>query len=341
MQKKVKTAEIPLELVNYIQAAPIAHDQLMQTASSADVSTIEAWREIWVKNIAENKKRFGSFAEKGLGKLYNTLRYQPAIVAGSGPSLKRNGAELKDRKGIKLLSCLHNFHFLEDQGAPADYYVTLDAGEITIPEVSEGGSKTPDEYWAITKDRVLIAYIGTSPRLLEKWQGEIYFYNAPMPHPEVDAQIDAIEKFWTYVSSGGNVLGACEYIARAIMGANPIAFVGADFCFSYDKKFHGWNSKYDKTLGNVMRTTDIYGNKVYTWASYHGFKCYFDVLAEKVPGVFINCTEGGTFGAYPDGNIMSVRQMTLQEFFFMYHMNDMVQENCASPESASAKRTLY
>ena len=341
MERKVKIAEIPLELVNYIQAAPVAPEQLIQTASSADASTIEAFRETWVKNITENKKRFGSFAEKGIGKLYNLLRYQPAIVAGAGPSLKRNGPDLKDRKGIKLISCLHNFHFLEDQGTPADFYVTLDAGEITIEEVSEGGSKTPDEYWELTKGRTLLAYIGTSPRLLAKWQGEIYFFNCPMPHPEVDTAIDAVEKFWTYVSSGGNVLGACLYIARAILGANPIAFIGADFSFSYDKKFHGWNSKYDKTLGNVMRTVDIYGNKVYTWASYHGFKCYFDYIAEKVPGIYVNCTEGGTFGAYPDGNIMSVRQATLQEFFFMYHMNDMVQVNCASPDSAPSKLTLY
>lgn len=341
MQKQLKTAEIPLELVNYIQSAPVAPQQLMQTASSADASTIEAFRETWVKNITENKKRFGDFASRGVGQLFNSLRYQPAIVAGAGPSLKRNGAELKDRQGIKLISCLHNFHFLEDHGAPADYYVTLDAGEITIEEVSEGGQKTPDEYWEITKGRTLIAYIGTSPRLLEKWQGPVYFFNCPMPHPEVDAAIDAVEKFHTYVSSGGNVLGACLYIAKVIMGANPIAFVGADFSFSYDKKFHGWHSKYDKTIGNVMRTVDIYGHKVYTWASYHGFKCFFDWVAETIPGIYINCTEGGTFGAYPDGNIMSVRQQTLQEFFYMYHMNEAVRENCEAPGAAKLKLTLY
>lgn len=340
MERKVKTAEVALELINYIERTPVSPEQLMQNASQADAGTIASFRAIWVKNISDNKKRYGSFAERGIGKLLNTLQYQPAIVAGAGPSLKRNAHELKDRRGIKLISCLHNFHYLEDLECPADYYVTLDAGEITIEEVSEGGSKSPEEYWAITKGRTLLAYIGTSPRLLEKWQGEILFFNCPMPHPEVDAEIDAIERFTTYVSSGGNVLGACLYIAKVIMGANPIAFVGADFSFSYDKKFHGWASKYDKTLGQVIRLTDIYGQKVYTWGSYHGFKCFFDWVAEKIPGIYINCTEGGTFGAYPEGNIMSVIQCRLDEFLYMYHMNDAIKEGCSSPTTAP-KLFLY
>lgn len=337
---KIKTAQITLEYQNYIQEPPVAPASLYQTAAGNDGVTINAWRDIWIKNITENHRRFGPFADRGLGKLWGLYQYRPAIIAGAGPSIKKNVQDLKDRKGIPLISCLHNFHFLEDNGVPADFYVTLDAGEVTIEEVSEGGSRSEEEYWELTKDRKLLAFIGTSPRLLEKWRGEIYFYNCPMADPTVDAASEAVEVFRTFVSPGGNVLGACLYIAKAIMGASPIAFIGADLSFSYDKKFHGWDSKYDKDLGHVLRTVDVFGNKVYTWASYHGFKCFFDWVTLNVPGIYFNCTEGGTFGAYQDGNIMSVRQVDLCDFLKMYHLHEATRELCEAPATVE-KKILY
>lgn len=337
---KKKTAEITLEYQNYIQEPPVQPASLYQQACSNDAKTLEVWRPTWIKNIRENKAKFGSFADMGLGQLWGTLKYRPAIIVGSGPSLKRNAADLKDRGEIAVISCLHNFHYLEDLGVGADYYVTLDAGDVTLEEVSEGGSKTAEEYWALTKDKTLLAYVGTSPRLLEKWQGKIYFYNCPMSDPEIEAEIDAIETFRTYVSPGGNVLGACLYIAKAIMGANPIAFMGADFCFSYDKQFHGWKSKYDASIGQVLRTVDVFGNKVYTWPSYHGFKCFFDWVTLNVPGAYYNCTEGGTFGAFPEGNLMSVRQLDLTDFIRMFHLHEEIREACVRPSEAE-KKILY
>lgn len=326
-----RKAEITLELQNYIEHPPVSPEQLYGSACSSDTVTINSWREIWLKNIRANKAKFGSFADHGIGKLFGKYKLQPAIVAGSGPSLKVNGASLKDRGGIPLISCLHNFHFFEDQGVEVDFYVTLDAGEVVVEEISEGGKLTPDEYWAKTKGKKLLAFIGTSPRLFEKWQGEVYFFNAPVPDEEYRKEVEAIEKFYSFVSNGGNVLGACVYIAKGILGANPIAFVGADFCFSYDKKFHGWDSKYDKNLGHVIRTIDIYGNKVLSWQSYTNFKCWFDFIAMKVPGIWINCTEGGTFGAYADGNIMAVKQMELAKFFEMYQMSEQLRAQCEAP----------
>lgn len=328
----MRKAEITLTYNNYIERAPVAPQQLYAQSCSNDDITIESWRPTWIKNITENHKRFGPFKDKSIGKLFGSEQYKPVIVAGSGPSLKVNGAGLKDKKDICLISCLHNFHFMEDNGIDVDYYVTLDAGDVTIEEVYEGGTKTPDEYWALTKERTLLAYIGSSPRLLEKWQGQILFFNAPIPDKQVTEAIEALENFHIYISNGGNVLGACVYIAKSILGANPIAFMGADFSFSYDKKFHAWDSKYDAHLGNVIKTYDVYGMPVLTWNSYHNFKGWFDWLASTVPGIYINCSEGGTFGAYLEGNIMSVVQKPLLDFFEMYHLNLNIKDSCENPE---------
>lgn len=336
----MRKAEIELEYQPYIELPPVNPKALFSEACENDEITINSWRKTWEANVKANHEKFGPFSERSIGQLFGQSHQRPVIVAGAGPSLKNNASALKDRKNITLVSCLHNFHFLEDQGTPADFYVTLDAGEITIEEVYEGGSKSPDEYWAMTKDRTLLAYIGTSPRLLEKWQGKILFYNAPVPDAEYTKFVDDIEVFNVYVSNGGNVLGACLYIAKAFLGASVVAFTGADFCFSYDKKFHAWDSKYDAKLGNVMRVRDVFGIPVYTWKSYHNFKGWFEFISMTVPGVYFNCSEGGTLGAYDGGNIRSITQLPLKNFIWQMNMYEEIQAQ-AVDSKVTEKKLLF
>jgi hypothetical protein len=337
MAKEARKAEIILEFQNVIEECPVTPQQAYAQACSNDKITIDSWRETWIRNIKANHAKFGSFKENGIGKLYGLYKNQPAIVIGSGPSLKYNASHLKKNDGIVTVSCLHNFHYLEDLGVGADYYVTLDAGPIVIEEVYEGGVKTPEEYWAMTQGKKLIAYIGTDPRLFEKWQGEVYFYNAPIPDETIETEIDKLEIFRSYVSNGGNVLGACMYIAKGFFGCNPIAFMGADFSFGYDKKFHAWDSKYDKSLGYVVKLVDVFGNKVLSWQSYANFKMWFEYIARMVPGIYINCSEGGTLGSYPEGNISAIKQMELEQFLGMYQLSKELESQSKSPEKLERK----
>ena len=330
--------EMKLEHQNYIEHPPVPTKQLYAQSASCDGATVDYWRDIWLGNIKANKKTFGSFADRSIGKIYNSHLYKPCVIAGSGPSLKKNGHLLKDRGGIPLVSCLHNFHFFEDREVEVDFYVTLDAGKVTVEEVYEGGAHDEEWYWERTKGKKLLAYIGTHPDLLAKWQGEIYFYNCPIPDEKFTEAVKAIEQFDVYVGTGGNVLGASLYIAKGYLGCNPVAFVGADFCFSYTNKFHGWDSKYDANLGHVLKVCDIYGNKVLTWQSYNNFKCWFDQICVEVPSIWINCTEGGTLGAYYEGNIMHIKQMKLSSFLNMYHMSRHLQKQAES--TVSGDKTL-
>lgn len=336
----MRKAEIELEYQLYIEHPPIQPRSLFAEACENDEITINSWRKTWEANVKINHEKFGPFAEKSVGQLFGKASLKPVIIAGAGPSLKHNAKDLAARKDITLVSCLHNLHFLEDQGVPPDYYVTLDAGEVVIEEVYEGGTKTPDEYWAITKDRTLIAYIGTSPRLLEKWQGKILFFNAPVPDESFMKYVDNIEVFNTYVSNGGNVLGACLYIAKAYLGASAIAFIGADFSFSYDKKFHGWDSKYDAKMGHCMRVRDVFGIPVYTWKSYHNFKGWFEWVSMTVPGVYFNCSEGGILGAYDQGNIRSLVQKPLKDFIRQSNMYEEIEDQAKNPKT-ELKKLLF
>jgi hypothetical protein len=332
-----RKAEIILDFQNVIETPPIAPQALYGQACSNDGATIDAWKEQWIAQIRANKKTYGTFSDKSVGQLHGSGALKPAIIAGAGPSLAYNADQLKNRGGIPLISCLHNFHFMEDRGIAPDYYVTLDAGEVTIGEVSEGGSKTEEEYWALTEKRTLLAFIGTHPKLLEKWRGKVLFFNCPVASDDIIAATEEKERFNMFVGTGGNVLGACLYIAKGILGANPIAFVGADFSFGYNRRFHAWESKYDAHLGNVVKMIDVYGNKVLSWQSYANFKSWFDFIAIKVPGLYINCTEGGTFGAYPEGNIAAVKQMELAQFLSMYQMHEHLREQCQNPGTEERK----
>jgi hypothetical protein len=342
----VKTATINLEYQNYIELPPQAKNAAYGQACSNDRVTVEYWRPTWIGNYKANKAKYGTFASKSAGVFFGRHQYLPAVVCGSGPHLAENGPLLKDLDPrIPIVSCLHNFHWHVDNGIRCDYFITLDAGPVTVEEVYEGGKKTEEEYWAASKSYRLIAFAGTCPKLLEKWQGEIYFFNCPIPDQQVMGEMDATEVFHFYVSTGGNVLGAGTYFAKAILGCNPIAFLGASFSFGYGDAqgvhhFHGWDSKYDKNLGEYMLATDVFGVRVKTWRSYQNFKCFFDWLAMTVPGVWINCTEGGTFGATAEGNIRQIVQMPLADFLGMYQMNRQIQAQCENPAIAE-RRVLY
>jgi len=331
-----KTRTINLDFQNTILEPPITGAQMYAQAASNDEATIEHWRNTWVTNIRENKKHFGSFADRSIGKLYKTWEGKPSILCGAGPSLRHNVGLLKSRPtSMCLVACLHSFHFLEDNDANVDYYVTLDAGPVTIEEVYEGGKRTPEEYWELTKNRKLIAYIGSSPELLKKWQGEIYFYNAPIPSDQIKNEIREIEPFDVWISNGGNVLGACFYFAKAFLGSGVNIFIGADFCFDmYAEKirFHPWDSKYDAKLGHVVSAVDVFGNRVVSWQSYLNFRDWFISRFLAVPGIYINATEGGTLGAFREGNLACVKQMWLEDVYHVFNDHTYLADQAFHPE---------
>jgi hypothetical protein len=341
----IKTAQ------NVIEGIPFNPKELYKSATNSDEVTVNSWRPTWIKYVEQNAKY--DYNENSCWNLFGKEEYRPIILAGSGPSLKYNSHFLKEhpvrnldgngwtqgggRGNVRIVSALHNFGYFEDNGIMTkdDYYITLDSGDITIGEVSEGGKRTPEEYWELTKDRTLIAVAQCHPTVLEKWQGPKYFFMVPTS----DDLMNEYKKHMDFskvpgFSVGGNVLGAGLYFAKAILGAGPIIFIGADFSFGYDHKFHGWNSHYDEKFQGVVPKVDIFGNKVYTWPSYFGFKCWFDYIAVGGHGgvsqLFINSTEGGILGAYPEGNIKQILQMPLKgalEIFNRHKLMPKIMDN--------------
>ena len=330
----LKTVEMEFEYLNTLDKPPQSPQQMNKEASSNDDITITSWRETWIKNQKSNFEEYGPFSNSAIGKMYGEFNLKPCIIAGAGPSLAGNIKDLKNKGDIPLISCLHNFHFMVDNEIDVNYFVTLDAGKITIEEISEGGKHGHDYYLEKTKDYTLCAFIGSDPDLIKCWRGKILWYNCPIPDEKTRQAFDRLEIFHNLVSNGGNVLGACLYIAKAYGGANPIAYVGADFAFGYKKNFHPFDTKYDGKLGNYIRTMDCYGNKVFTWASYLGFKKWHDSITLRVPGEWLNCSEGGTYGVYPEGLLQTIKHKPLKDFINGYRLYETMKFQAEHPQNA-------
>jgi len=323
--------DMHLVVNDYINAPPEGKEALYARACSGDAKTINSWFDIWLNNTKENCKNF-DVEKNSVMNVHGCAGFKPMVIAGAGPSLKKNAEQLKDRGDIQVASALHNYGYFTDLGIKPEFYLNLDAGDITIPEMCEGGSrKLPDGkideewYWDQTKDSTLVTCLVGHPKLIKKWKGRVLFFNTMIPDDRYVAELKKITDLRIVYSVGGNTLGACLYHAKAVCGANPIIFVGADFCFSYDKKFHSWDSQYDQKFTGLMPYNDIFGNRVFTWPSYYNFKCWFDFIAcggqGNNPGMYINCTQGGILGAYPEGNIRQITQATLAEVLQGYKMH--------------------
>lgn len=315
----------------YIAGPPAPKEALWTQACSNDSVTSETWQDKWLDHIKRNVSE-NDADNRMVDKHFGLFGGRPAIIAGSGPSLKKNALALKKKPDfMPIVSCLHNFGYFVDNEIPCDYFLTLDAGDVVIPEMVEGGSdKDRTKYLKASEKKTLIAGLVTPPALIKQWKGEVVFFNATVPTTKFMVEMAKLTKNqWTY-SVGGNTLGACFYHAAYVFGCNPIALIGADFSFDYMHKFHSWDSPYDAQFQGLMACTDVFGNRVYSWRSYQNFKNWFEFQAMGGQGnhnlSLINCTEGGTLGAYPDGNIMQIKQLRLVDFLDSYGRWQIVRE---------------
>jgi hypothetical protein len=53
-----------------------------------------------------------------------------------------------------------------------------------------------------------------------------------------------------------------------------------------------------------------------------------------VPGEFINCSEGGTYGVYPEGLIKHIKHKPLKEFIDGYNLYKTLEYQANNPSNA-------
>jgi hypothetical protein len=211
-----------------------------------------------------------------------------------------------------------------------------------------------DDYFAFDKadwsDVPLLADQTCNAEQLKKWPGKVKFFKSANPTDtnigkfikmELDRLVNPYKQ-GSVIEVGGHAMGAMLSIARGVMRANTIIFVGSDYCFNLDNKFYPFDYKIDKTVvtenpdgtesekpappsvqGAIF---DIFGNQVGTNGAYLGFKNVMDngIKANKIAAMqsgedldFINASEGGALGALKGGNSKWMQYMRLEDAIYM------------------------
>ena len=191
----LKTVEMDLEYMPYIAEPMQSAKQLFKQAASNDEVTVNSWRDQWINQTRANHESHGPFHCNSISHLFGKYQGGACLVAGSGPSLGNNIKQLADKGDVPLISVLHNFHYMVDHDVEVDYYVSLDAGNITIEEISEGGQHDHEYYLEKTEDCTLLCFIGTHPELLKSWRDKVLFFNCPIPDRSITEEFNKIEKF--------------------------------------------------------------------------------------------------------------------------------------------------
>jgi hypothetical protein len=279
-------------------------DRFQKMITVSNKNMWESKSKILKKQLAENAKEW-NFKENSVKKLSKKHEGETAYIVGNSPSLAKNVKGLKNKKGI-ILTSIHSTKFLLRNGVKPDYI-----GLVSVDK--------KQEKWALEFDStglILLADASISPKVLKKWKGKIYFFRA-----SVDSNIKKdreITDFEDRISCGGNVMGGLYAIALG-MGCKKIVFVGMDL--SNGMNIHGQCPQYaDGTIDYWFKNktyvifVDISGRGTMTTPSMYMYKIWFDYHSCVIRNIeHINATEGGILGAYPQGNLQSIKQMRLAD----------------------------
>jgi hypothetical protein len=299
-----------------VQNRPLIEDipksvkkEMKEVYKKSTKHTVKSWSKIWIKNLMQNVKMC-DFSKHSVYCLKDKFKGETAYLVGASPSLSKNIKELKKKKGI-IITCSHALKFLLDNGIKPDYVIILDAHDKQS-KFLDIGSKS--------KDIMLLADILVSPEVFKVWNGRILFFRTigEKPADKLHKKLWSMSKFNDLIYTGGNVMGGAHSIAD-LLGCNKIVFVGMDFSnpiasnsyveYADGSKDHGTYDHLDAFIG-----TDITGRGVWTKQRMFMYKYWFDytsVILDRIE--HINATEGGTLGAYPEGNLKSIKQMKLSE----------------------------
>lgn len=273
-------------------------EQLIQLVNK---NTIGAMTARWTRNIIANQDLIKR--TRGINDLFKDnsgidLKDVPAIIVGGGPSLDKNVDLLKNLRNKALIVASDStLKMLLSKGIKPHIVVVTDA------EWGEWGN--PFENLPMsTKDILLVVEVFANRKILESWEGDIYFYATGGVEGNPLSEI-VEQEFCGHpvgkLACGGNVSSTAFSLAVGIFKCDPIIMIGVDLGY-YDQKFH--HSKgmdVPHNVGNERVVEDIFGRKMLTTPVFQAYRYWFERMAcgnldpnqGKVNGTLINATEGG------------------------------------------------
>jgi len=217
---------------------------------------------------------------------------KPCFSVGAGPSLTRNGKELRRVMGkYPIFACDAAVKPLDSMGVIPDYVLTLEWDPLT-----------KDFFTGIdTSKMTLLTVTGGCPEVRNNWKGPVYVFATPALDPRTKR--DHKKYFGDPGSAlpGGNVTASILSMTTGL-GVSPVIFVGHDFSYDHISGYFA-----DGAAGSCVpfkksfKTHDINGKSVLVDQTLYGYKGWhegiIDVFYKDKTMTFINATEGGILGA--------------------------------------------
>lgn len=243
---------------------------------------------LMMKNALDNMHHIMTLP--GVNRLKGLFQGVPAIVVSAGPSLQKNFSLLKDVKGRALvIACDTVLRLLMPNGIVPDFTVTADPQETSYRKFRD----IPME-----PDSFLVCHPNNYPDMVNTFAGgrfamgsniSIYRWLASC-WPE-KGQLDL----------GSQSVAHMAFNLATLLGAEPIIFIGQDFCFYEDKKYAGHlsqGSPWERMKGKKKNrkpseAKDLFGQSVHTETLFQSFKVLMEDLIAKSKVPCINATEGG------------------------------------------------
>ncbi|MBI5491345.1 MAG: motility associated factor glycosyltransferase family protein [Deltaproteobacteria bacterium] len=296
----------PERLLEFTNRVHNAH-----TTNKVGIRTDIDSRMSWIENYFDNLRSLP--LHPPIDSLKGRFKDVPMVIAGAGPSLKKNAHLLREFKGKALIfAAITAYKPLLNYGVVPDFIIASE--KVDLPEYFTFGE--PDR-----KTRLVLAEVSHPGMFGRDVKGKFVFYN-----PYVGLSV-AQAKHWGssyFPAIGGSVTTAALDIG-IMFGCDPIVFVGQDLCFG-DNETHApggvyvaQNVRIDREKGEVVIEEDYVtlkdkavsrfplqwlkgqsGRPVpskFDWATFHQwFENYMaNLRKEGSPVKVINATEGGAY----------------------------------------------
>lgn len=317
---------------NRVNARPVItmpeqiRDGMLKSFADTNNEIERNWRNIWIPNIKANTKFIGDFSRYGYYNICGTKEGRTAYLVGGGPSLRHNITDLKKTKDADIWTSAHTLKYLVKNGIRPDYTVVLDGKDRQAEWLDIG-----DE----SKGMNLLMDIHCTPKIFNVWKGPmIFFRSTAMAEDAFTREQYAITDFDHVALSGGNVITSAYYMIMR-MGYKRVVFVGNDLANDVnDVRIHYADGSVDDGMIDRMESEkegksyqdpfrdssiecDIQGLGVWSRGRMFNYKYWLDLRSQENTGIeHINATEAGILGAYPEGNIKSIKQMRLCDVEF-------------------------
>ena len=265
------------------------HKDREQLISQISTNTLNFRIKQWVDNFKTNLKLVKG--AKGIASLASMGKGIPAAIVGSGPTLDRNIKDVRLLQGKAIIiACDSAVKALLDAGAKPDIVVVTDSKERV--------AKFFDDMSVEELNFVVDTFVhpSTAERLLGAKR--LYWYSTlPIQACPFSGALNEWTGYIGNLGTGGCVATTAWWLAVRHLLCDPDILVGLPESF-YDPA-HMYAQSVAKSVetepytSSLIECTDIFGRPCYTFPALQSFAWWFQDAFLQVPGIHINCSEGG------------------------------------------------